>query len=471
MKRFRSFGALGTAALSVAVLMGSGTNVFAAGTEGSITINNALKGEDYSIYQIMDLESYDAEKGTYAYKADADWDAFLNSDAVKGTYVTFTDGYVTWIEGADAAAFAKAAIQYAKDNNIATDKTITAETTTVSIQDLSLGYYLVDSSVGIICSLDTADPSVEIREKNSIPTIDKEVREAVNDTWGDEDCASIGDTINYRSTVQVGDGAVKYEVHDVMEKGLTFDKDSVMIMKGQETVSADNYTVLTDGLQDGCTFEIIFKDTFLETLTSKDSLVITYNAVLNKDAEIADEHNDNTTWLSYGEKQTVTEEDTTRTYTYAFDLIKTDKDGNILTGAKFSLYDQEKGGNVISLVKTGEGTYRVAQDGETENVTTELEAGNPRISGLGTGTYYLEETQAPDGYNKLTSRVEVVIDEANNYGTIGADQLYQEGGVQIINRSGLRLPSTGGTGTTLFYIGGVVLIIGAAGLLTKKKNS
>ena len=126
--------------LALVMVFAMGVSVFAEGETGSITINDAVVGQTYTIYQILDLESYDASAEAYAYKATTAWSAFINSDAIKGTYVEVdAQGYVTWKTGADAAAFAKAAQQYAKDNSITNQGSVTATTTTaVSYTHLTL---------------------------------------------------------------------------------------------------------------------------------------------------------------------------------------------------------------------------------------------------------------------------------------------------------------------------------------------
>ena len=104
--------------LALAMVLGIAATAFAEGETGSITIYDAAVGQTYTIYQILDLESYNNKAGAYAYKATTAWNTFINSGAIKGIYVEVdAQGYVTWKDGADAAAFAKAAQKYAKDNS------------------------------------------------------------------------------------------------------------------------------------------------------------------------------------------------------------------------------------------------------------------------------------------------------------------------------------------------------------------
>ena len=147
--------------LALILVLALGGTAFAEGETGSITINNAVVGQTYTIYQILDLESYNASANAYSYKATTAWSGFINSDDIKDIYVSVDgQGYVTWNTGADEVAFAKAAQKYAKDNSIGNQGSVTATTTTVSFTGLDLGYYLVDSTLGTLCSLNTTKPDV-----------------------------------------------------------------------------------------------------------------------------------------------------------------------------------------------------------------------------------------------------------------------------------------------------------------------
>lgn len=446
------------------------TTAFAAGETGSITINNAVVGQTYTIYQILDLESYNKDSGAYAYKATADWSAFINSGAIKGTYVNVdAQGYVTWVKDADVAAFAKLAQGYAAKNSIGNQGTKKANSTTVEFTNLDLGYYLVDSTLGTICSLDTTNPSVIIKEKNSQPTVDKQVQENSDGTWGDTNDANIGDTVNFKTTINVVDGQPKnYVLHDKMSDGLTFDAGSVEVKIGDRTLTPGSDYTLIANPKDGCTFEIEFKENVLKP---NDVVIVTYSATLNEKAVIYPEPNTNETKLVYGEGSETTW-DETKTFTYQFDLVKTKTDNTVLNGAEFKLYDAKTEGNEIALIDEGNGVYRVATAAEKAAegfVSATIKAGKVTIKGLDSGTYYLEETKAPAGYNVLAERVEVKIDHANLTATVEGDT-YVSGGVQVINQTGAELPSTGGIGTTIFYVVGGLLVVAAGVLLVTRKR-
>lgn len=450
---------------------------FAKGTNdnsGSITINDAVEGHTYKAYQIFVLESYDETKGAFAYTANSKWSDWLKTQT---RYVKIdAQGYVTWVQDADAAAFAKAALAHAEEQRIKEDASKTADSTTVSFMGLNLGYYLVDTTLGTLCSLDTTIPNVTMEEKNELPGIVKEVKEDSDNSWGDGNTAEIGDTVEFKITISAKKGAESYELHDVMDAGLTLDPDSITVakptglIKGQDASSGD-YHVVTTGLNDGCTFEVIFHQPYLDTLTADTDIVVTYNAVVNENAEVYNVPNTNKTQLKFGDDhRDETTWDETETYTFKVDVVKTDNEKKVLDGARFKLYDKETGGNEIALVKVSDGVYRLAKDGENgvEYITTVN--GQLEIKGFDANTnYYLEETKAPDGYHKLGQRVEIPVKDANLEATV-ENGVYKDGGVWVENIPGKELPSTGGMGTALFYIGGGVLVVGAAALFVLKKR-
>ena len=450
------------------------TTAFAAVNDnsGKITINDAVDGHTYNAYQILVLESYDEAHEAYAYKANADWANWLKTQT---QYVSIdAQGYVTWVEKADAAAFAKAAIAHAKEASIQPDRTVTADGTTVEFTELNLGYYLVDTSLGTLCSLDTTTPEAEMFEKNEQPPVKKEVKEDSTGNWGDENTAEIGQTVEFKTTIGAKPGAESYVLHDVMSAGLTLDPDSIEaagLTKGQDAESGD-YHVVTTGLSDNCTFEVVFHQSYLYTITTDTDIVVTYDAVVNENAQISPSDNPNSTTLKYGEDskfETVPSE--TKTYTFKVDVVKTDGDNKVLDGAQFKLYNAKTGGDEIALVKVSDGVYRLAKDDEAgvEYITTVN--GQLEIKGFDANTnYYLEETKAPDGYNKLAERVEIAVKDANLEASVSNDT-WQSGGVHVVNHTGSLLPTTGGMGTTIFYVAGGAIVIAAAATIAYRKRA
>ena len=446
------------------------TTAFAAGETGSITIDNAVVGKTYTIYRIFDLNSHNNDYTAINYKVSTKWAAFFQDGAKGHDYVTIDDqGYVTWKVGADKVKFAADAYAFAQASSIPDDGQDKATSSTVKFENLTLGYYLVQSDLGVLCSLDTTMPDVTIKEKNSQPTVDKQVQENSNGTWGDTNDANIGDTVNFKTTINVIDGQPKnYVLHDKMSDGLTFDAGSVEVKIVDRTLTPGSDYTLIANPKDGCTFEIEFKENVLKP---NDVVIVTYSATLNDKAVIHPEPNTNETKLVYGEGSETTW-DKTETFTYQFDLVKTKTDKTVLDGAEFKLYDAKTEGNEIALIDEGNGVYRVATAAEKAAegfVSATIKAGKVTIKGLDSGTYYLEETKAPAGYNVLAERVEVKIDHANLTATVEGDT-YVSGGVQVINQTGAELPSTGGIGTTIFYVVGGLLVVAAGVLLVTRKR-
>ena len=469
--------------LALVMVMGLAATAFAEGAEetttkpGSITITNALNGETYHAYQILYLESYNAEKKIYAYKANSAWEGWLKEESQK-KYVSINDqGYVTWVEGADVADFAKAAKGQLSSKTPAGSAKPTADGS-ATISDLKLGYYLVDSTVGALCELNTTKPSVEITDKNLTPTIEKKVQEDSNESWGDVNDADIGQIVNFQSTVSAKPGARKYVVHDKMDAALKFDSVT-SIMAGSTTLTegaGSDYTVVTTDLTDGCTFHIVFTQTYLNSITANTDIVIYYTAKLTSNA-VAGTGYVNDTWLDYGDNQH-TEHDTTTTYTWKLPIYKYHKDGETqkaLAGAEFILYKgSEEENRDYAQVTDGKLTGWT----QTKTEATKLVSGDDgmiAVEGLDADIYYLEETKAPRGYNKLAGPVKVEIshtvsDEgAHMTHTLKQDTTVVEE-VGIENNSGTELPETGGMGTTIFYVLGSILVIGAVVLLITKKR-
>lgn len=364
----------------------------------------------------------------------------------------------------------------AGDNYIATATSKGSAVATA--KDLAPGYYYITTTTGTAVSVTSTKPDAEVRDKNKVPTLTKEVLKDTDhdgvadegESWGDNNDANIGDKVQYKATITLQPNSKTATMHDTMTEGLTFNNDVVIT-----GLAASNYTVVTTGLQDNCTFEVVFTTEYLETITDKTEVTVTYSATLNEKAVISEGHNDNTANLTYGENnQYNTTPDTTNTYSFKFDLVKTDDKNNLLNGAKFELYGaydatNKHYSNAISLVAEGE-DYRVAKDGETGDTTIVVGAdGKVNIKGLAKGTYYLKETKAPDGYNLLD--IATTVDLTN--GNISAnftDGNYTNGGIVVINKAGTELPSTGGMGTTLFYVLGGVLVAAAVVLLVTKKR-
>ena len=486
MKKLMTLLAVLTLALAMAVpaFAESGT----ASSTGMITIDNAVTGTTYKAYRIFDLESYDTNKDVYSYKLNTNWKDFpAYSTTIDGKTVSAaaffsvnSAGYIEWNDAKkDAGAdFAKLAKAFVDANTIACDQEKTASSTTVTFTDLTLGYYLVDTSLGSLCSLDTTAPSVIIKEKNSDTTIEKKI--VINgDEKVDSNSAGIGDTVNFSITITVKDGDPKnYVLHDKLS-GLTFNPDSLEVKVGATKLTANTDYTLETNPKDGDSFDVKFTDGKLKT---NDVVVVTYSATVAADATIAGAGNKNTAKLAYSGKES-TEEETT-TYVWKLNVHKYALDSTnhevALSGAKFVLYRMD-GDTKKYATLTGNKIAGWVNDKDKATTLETNGAGDILIEGLNVGTYYLEETEAPAGYNKLTEPIEVEITATTSV-TSGSETVQYKNSsetsytpatdatVKVLNNAGTQLPSTGGIGTTLFYvIGGGLMAVAAVLLVTKKR--
>lgn len=433
------------------MLVLSVVNVSAA-EKGTITINKAIVNESYNIYKVLDLETYDKVNNHYIYRAASGWETFLNgaTDYLEARNEN-GDKYYVWKDGVDksrAKEFAEKAYKYAKDNNITPTMTKKATSTSVVFDNLDLGYYLVDSSVGALLHLTTTNPTATVNEKNTLnPNVDKNVLENSTGVYGKENDDMIGSTINYKSTITTGAGYGSYVLYDKMDKGLTFNVNSVVVKIGDDVVDVNNYVVKTNVTD--YTFVIEFNDEFILKQPKNTNIDVYYTATLNKDATIEGDGNINETFLKYGNNIT-TDKKKTITYTYAFEIIKTNKEGVELTGAEFILLD--KLGNEIKVILKDEETktYRIATGNE---IGVNIKVGKATIEGLDKDSYKLKEVVSPEGYNKLTSPVEFRVNGKTNVTIIERTR------VNVINYTGSELPETGGIGTKLFITSGLSLVL------------
>lgn len=459
-----------------AMVFSMGTNVKAEGT-GKITISPANPNEEYKIYKILKLESYDETKKLYSYTKTGDqWDDFIDSAVTDGYLTINTDGYVTFSttknSPEDVREFARKALAYATTNNITatSTKTTGANDDSATIDGLDLGYYLVGSTVGALCSLDTTNPEVKVRDKNEAPTVEKKI-----DQGGklvDKNSANIGEEVIFQTTIYVKPGAKNYILHDIMDPHLQYG-DILQVHDNLGNLArTTDFVVKTIGT-DGREFEISFTDAYYaknrENIdTGKLNKITVQYGVYVKDDAVINQPMINTTHLTYGDKNTKTNESKTTTKTFGIPVFKYTGERTPLEGARFilstdSTCNDDTKNLKFSLNKSGKYRFNTLGTATLKSQSN----GYIYIEGLKAGTYYLKEMAAPKGYNKLANPITVTID---NEGNITADgKTTTKVGVE--NKSGTLLPSTGGMGTTLIYLAGIVLVFLSGYVLISKRRA
>lgn len=337
--------------------------------------------------------------------------------------------------------------------------------------DNNNGYYLILSSLGSKAVVDTVGQNnMTIKTKNDLPTLTKKITDVDNGKLNDPDTngvadsatASYGSTVTFDIDVFIPASAVgAITVHDEMDNKLTY---VGLVAGGPATEMTADKTAPA-----GFTHRdfVISAETVAAHLN--ETVKIQYTATVNAGVD-TNVPMTNSAYLTYSEYTTPTDEVNVKTY--EFDLVKTTSDNNeeheykLLDGAKFKLFTDETNKTALKFT-FADGVYSVDPNGTD---TIAVTGGKVTIKGLSGANYYLKETEAPTGYNAIDDS-QVIALNGNNGATVDLIKgTYTSGGVQVINLTGTELPSTGGIGTTLFYIVGGLLIVGAAVLLITKKR-
>lgn len=489
-KRFLTVG------VALALTLGLNIPAFAA----EITINNAAVGETYTAYKLFSL-SKSGDGTAYSYyientEANAGLIALLDNtiglDLVESadgsrynvnmmnesTFATDND------EGMTAAALA-AALNTNQEKLPTSTLTGRCETgsSTVTIEVPDIGYYFVDSTLGSLCILKTADASVTVEEKNSLPGITKTVQEDSTSRY--VKTATIDgevDTIYYKLTVNTGTGYAglgngvdsEYTITDVLPAGIAYNGNTVHISGW--TLDTD-YTV--SYAANTHTLTIVLKASKLAELGQNKDIEITYNANAKKvegNLTVGIEHQNNVT-LTY-KKQTMTDEAVVKTYDLGTTangtptITKVDgSDKTPLAGVKFVLSKTVNGATKYAAFTNNYLTDWVdSQDQATELVTDSN--GNIKADGLDADTYILTETETLPGYNLLDDTITVVIDKDGNetYKLTNNSTEEAKNTITVVNEAGSQLPTTGGMGTTVLYIAGAALVLGAGITLVVRRR-
>lgn len=455
-------------------------------SDGKITISNAVKDQTYTIYRMLKLESFDGDN--YSYTIEDGWNDFVESPTGKEYLDKNDDGYITFKSAKDTDAdkrlFAKAAYAYAKKAtatlNDDAKKLVKATSTSVTFEDLPLGYYVVGSTVGSLCELKTTNKEVMITDKNDTPTVEKKIvkyNEDHSEMLIDSNSANIGEEFVFKTTIKIKPGAKNYVLHDEMDSHLKYDSICQIHDNNNKNYSVNtDYVVKTTDLVDSdCTFELSFTDAFYannkDDIDTKklNEIYVYYQATVKDDAVVKQEMKNNT-YLTFGENKTRSNEDYTITKTFGIPVFKYTGTNTALPDAKFILSTDPKctdSMKTLKFTKNSEDKYRYDEKKGTEELVS-LADGMINIEGIKAGTYYLKETEAPKGYNLLKTIQKIEISED---GSIKLNGKAITNNVGVQNNTGSLLPSTGGMGTTLIYLIGGALVLGSGVVLANKKRA
>ncbi len=457
--------------LALAMTLALAVPAFAAETTGSITITNPQGDHTYTAYKIFDV-TYSGDNYSYTI---SDTDTAFNTvkayadvaaNGLNLTAVADTGKYNVSIGvGFSAASFA----QHLKTNvgSLGTGTDFTTDGNTMKASGLALGYYFVSGTSGTVCELATAK-DIQIRDKNEVPEIKKDVDD--NDRT-----VEIGQKLTYTITGKVpstkGYDEFTYQVTDTMTEGLTFNNDVTVTIGGVDVTSAATITNNGNGF--------VASVNMMHYQDQIDApVVITYTATVNEKAIQRNEET-NTAKLKYSNNpadNTSFEESTAEVDVFSFNIVinkyATGNESTKLEGAKFVLKNND--GKYYKCDTATKAVSWVDDKSAATEVTTDAN-GAARFDGLQAGTYSLQETVAPAGYNQLTKDITIVLDK-NGSATIdgaastpGADHSLTTG---VANSTGTVLPETGGTGIMIFVaLGALAVICSGVFLVTNKRMS
>ena len=480
--------------LALVMVFALATTAFATGTvttptTGTITVANPVEGQTYTAYKIFDVV-YDTNgaNGHYSYTIDntSEWFGTVNDYAIPNhgltlTKVGATDTYVvTTGNGFSAPDFAAALKgKLDKDPSKFTGHELTKDGKVASVSGLPLGYYFVTSTTGALCNLTTTNPNANIHDKTDMP-FEKEV-------W--EKDVEVGQTVHYTITGKVPDHtgftAYTYLITDTMTDGLTFNRDRLVVKVGSAVVTADTdkCTIIYDATTTPNTFKVSID---VMKFNAGDPITVTYTATVNEKAIAVVSKNE--AKLTYSNDPTNSTNTTTTppqkvdVYTSKIVIEKYEKGSadTMLEGAEFVLCrkapnDEPQFAAVLNDIqnanqkaiqiqyykwdKTTKAVTWVDDIDAATKVTTNAN-GKAFFEGLADGEYLLVETKAPAGYNRMTTGQIVEVKGGTDLSVTA----------KVENQAGTLLPSTGGVGTTVFYVLGAVLVLGAVVLLVTKKR-
>lgn len=497
MKHARKLASL---LLALVMVFALATTAFAqdvTGTDGtgSITISNAAKGETYTIYKLFDA-TVSADGSSIAYTGTIPESLELYFTADKNGYISATPAAK---DGDNMSEGLKAALKTWTADATAT-ATAESDGSALTFKGLAYGYYVVTTTQGDqLISVDSTMPNVTIVDKNSSTPSDLT-------KTASEDNVFIGDTVTYTVRFKTSnyDGAgtkakkiVSYTIEDTLPEFLKDVTVTSIIVDndGKDETTTDRTTVTAQFVDKKIVIDW-YDEAKKEFLYNNGAtIIITYTAVVTDKAAIDGAGNTNkvtVTWTTEGGTQPgpgkLEKEETI--FTYAIALKKVNDKGVALPGAvfEFPFYVQSTPDTDGAYIYAG----TTGGAGLTNQITTP-DSGVIIVKGVKSGSYEIKEVTAPAGYNKLTAPVTVEAVKTGSTSTHTTVYLDENGNiintqtekttevkvdidtiaataVVVVNKAGTELPSTGGMGTTIFYVLGSVLVIGAAVLLVTKKR-
>ncbi len=459
-----------TVLLALAMTLALAVPAFAADT-GSITITNPQGDHTYTAYKIFDV-TYSGENYSYTISGtDAAYSAVkaYADVAANGLTLTAVGNTGKYNVSTDTSFSAASFAQHLKTNvgSLGTGTPFTKVDNTMKASNLALGYYFVSGTSGTVCELATAK-DIQIRDKNEVPQIEKTVDDA-------DGTVEVGQVLTFTITGKVpstkGYTEFTYQVTDTMTEGLTFNKD-VKVTIGGTDVTADATITNNDNGFVASVNMMNYQDKI------DAPVVITYTATVNEKA-IQSNKETNTAELKYSNNPADKNSfgnSSVEVDVFSFNIVinkyATGNESTKLEGAKFVLKNAE--GKYYKCDAATKAVTWVDDKSAATEVITDAK-GAARFDGLQAGTYKLEETAAPAGYNQLTKDITIVLDK-NGTATIngaasapGADHSLTAG---VANSTGTMLPETGGIGTVIFVaLGALAVICAGVFLVTNKRMS
>ena len=444
-------------ALLIAMVMVLGMSTMAFAATITVTPPENAKGENtYTVYKVFDVTS---SGDAVAYKL-VGTDTL--TDAMTAAGFVAANGYVTLTDAGDelTAAQIEAIKGFVTDDDIA--GTIeTTDTTAASLENLGKGFYYISTTTGSVVMINTATDTATINDKNTITVVDKVAGSNFDET-SKKAIASVGTDLPFTATITVGKGAHDVVFTDTMV-GMTFNADSLKIDDAEVTDAVATVTPGTNG------FTVAFAKAYIDArnTTGESTIALTYtgkvtaealtvDAAKNTASVKTDDGNENTSKVDvFNAKLTVTKYDGKNT--------EATTDDTALEGAGFKLKNTEgqyyikAADGTITWGPEAQATEVMANTGDNKNVAV--------FTGLGVGTYTLAESTVPAGYNKANDQ-EITVAMTD----VTGDTLSLEKTANVINNAGSTLPSTGGIGTTIFYILGAILVIGAGVVLVTRRR-